>query len=179
MIFYTPLNVAFVYSLTVDSNNKIYVGSLTNGVFVLSDEGATWSSLGMSGSDVCSIIASSSTKNILVGTKSGKVYSIADDQNVTDVEASTEIPTEFKLMRNYPNPFNLATTIEFAVLVAGKYSLKVYNILGQEVANLFDKEWNVGTHRVTFNASMIATGVYIYRFSGNNVSMTKKMLLMK
>ena len=62
---------------------------------------------------------------------------------------------------------------------AGMYSLKVYNTLGQEVADLVENELASGIHKVTFDASRLASGMYIYKLSGNNVNVSKKMILMK
>ncbi|OGU78773.1 MAG: hypothetical protein A2279_04070 [Stygiobacter sp. RIFOXYA12_FULL_38_9] len=89
------------------------------------------------------------------------------------------MPTEFKLAQNYPNPFNPSTTIEFAIPVSGNYALKVYDVLGQEIASLIDKDLNAGIHKVSFDASKLSSGMYIYRLVGNNVNITKKMMLTK
>ncbi|OGV28346.1 MAG: hypothetical protein A2499_08150 [Stygiobacter sp. RIFOXYC12_FULL_38_8] len=83
------------------------------------------------------------------------------------------------MSQNYPNPFNPTTAIDIALVKPGRYSLKVYNILGQEVAVLLNKEMNAGHHKITFDASRYASGMYIYRLTGTNVNIAKKMLLMK
>ncbi|MGE5438485.1 MAG: SdrD B-like domain-containing protein [Bacteroidota bacterium] len=99
--------------------------------------------------------------------------------STTGIKRGAEIPTEFTLQQNYPNPFNPSTTIEFAVPAAGQYTLRVFNMLGQEVATLLDRELPVGYHMVVFDASGLTSGMYIYRLSGNNVVMIKKMMLSK
>ncbi|MFA5804308.1 MAG: SdrD B-like domain-containing protein [Melioribacteraceae bacterium] len=175
----TSLNVPFIYSIVSDGTGKVYVSSLTSGVFVSSDNGYTWTSLGMGGVGVSSVTVSSSSGLLYAGTKSGQVYSISSNNNATDVNDNLITPTEYKLAQNYPNPFNPSTTIEFAVPNAGMYSLKVYNTLGQEVANLVENELASGLHKVTFDASKLASGMYIYKLSGNNVNVSKKMILMK
>ncbi|NJD22136.1 MAG: choice-of-anchor A family protein [Melioribacter sp.] len=175
----TSLNVAFVYSMSVDLSGKIYVSSLTNGVYMSSDNGNTWTSLGMSGYGVSAMVVNPSSDDIYVGTKEGQVYKISGNNNVTGVGDNYTTPTEYKLAQNYPNPFNPSTTIEFVVPQAGMYSLKVYNTLGQEVANLVENELASGLHKVTFDASRLASGMYIYKLSGNNVNVSKKMILMK
>jgi len=88
-------------------------------------------------------------------------------------------PQEFALFQNYPNPFNPTTTIKFRIAKAGFYTLNVYNILGQKVASLLNNKLNPGSYRVTFNATNLPSGVYIYRLEGTNVTLTKKMLLLK
>ncbi len=105
---------------------------------------------------------------------------VKSSYKLTDVQNSNStIPTTFELSQNYPNPFNPSTIIEFAVPQTGNYSLKVYNVIGQEVVNLLDKELPTGTYKVTFNASKLSSGMYIYRLSGSNINMSKKMILMK
>jgi hypothetical protein len=83
------------------------------------------------------------------------------------------------LEQNYPNPFNPTTTIQFALPQGGMYKLKVYSVLGEEVAELINNELSAGIHKVSFDASRLSSGMYIYRLTGNNVTITKKMLLMK
>ncbi|MFZ5948206.1 MAG: T9SS type A sorting domain-containing protein [Stygiobacter sp.] len=98
----------------------------------------------------------------------------------TDVEKIyNQIPTEFTLSQNYPNPFNPSTTIEFAIKNDGFYSLKIYNAIGQEVANLIESNLNPGFYKINFDASKLASGIYVYRLSGNNLNLAKKMILNK
>lgn len=89
------------------------------------------------------------------------------------------VPIELNLAQNYPNPFNPSTTIVFTVKEANPTTLKVYNTLGQEVATLFKGTAEPGQfYKVEFNASNLASGIYIYRLqSGNNVSVKKMMMI--
>jgi len=89
------------------------------------------------------------------------------------------LPKEFKLEQNYPNPFNPSTTIEFTVPHNGRYILSVYNVLGQLVNILAEDDYQSGYYKVTFDAGRLASGMYIYRLSGSNVNISKKMILMK
>ncbi len=101
------------------------------------------------------------------------------DFNPTSVEKCFEtIPTQFTL-NAYPNPFNPTTNIEFAIPNAGKYTIKIYNTLGQEVNKLVDHELVAGVHSITFDASGFASGIYICKLNGNNVNLSKKIVLMK
>ncbi|MCP5061873.1 MAG: T9SS type A sorting domain-containing protein, partial [Ignavibacteriae bacterium] len=99
----------------------------------------------------------------------------------TDVndEQINSLPNEFKLSQNYPNPFNPSTTINFSIPVKGNYSLRVYNIMGQEITTLINGQLNIGHHNLNFDASQLSSGIYFYTLSGNNVNITKKMILMK
>lgn len=99
--------------------------------------------------------------------------------SVTDIKNEAVLPHEFSLKQNYPNPFNPSTVIRFSVANTGKYILKVYNILGQEVATLVNSQLEPGNYNISFNAGKLASGLYIYSLSGNNNQITKKMILMK
>lgn len=86
---------------------------------------------------------------------------------------------QIKLNQNYPNPFNPSTTISFELLESGSVSLKVFNILGQEIASLVNGKLRSGIHAISFDASNFPSGVYIYQLTSSSASLTKKMLLIK
>ncbi|TSA28880.1 MAG: T9SS C-terminal target domain-containing protein [Ignavibacteriales bacterium] len=88
------------------------------------------------------------------------------------------IPTQYSL-NAYPNPFNPTTKIEFSIPKQGKYTIKIYNTLGQELSMLVDHELVAGVHSVTFDASGFASGIYICKLNGDNVSLSKKIVLTK
>jgi hypothetical protein len=89
------------------------------------------------------------------------------------------IPAKFELEQNYPNPFNPATKIRYTVPVAGLVTLKVYNLLGQEVVTLLNEEQTTGVYEATFNADQFSSGIYFYTLTAGDFSVTKKMILMK
>jgi hypothetical protein len=95
-----------------------------------------------------------------------------------DVEESP-LPTTYSLDQNYPNPFNPSTTIEFALPDAGYVSLKVYNVLGKEVAMLVSSELTAGRHEARLDAAELASGTYLYRLQAGAFVDTKKFLLLK
>ena len=98
----------------------------------------------------------------------------------TDVKRENDLmPSSFKLSQNYPNPFNPSTTINFAIPMASKVVLKVYDVLGREVATLLDGEKGAGNYQVNFDASKLASGLYIYTINAGSFTSTKKMMLMK
>ena len=99
---------------------------------------------------------------------------------ITGVSQKTsKLPTQFALSQNYPNPFNPTTQIEYSIVKTGYMSLKVYNILGQEVATLFTGIQRPGTYQARFNANGLASGVYFYRLVAGDFAVTKKMVLLK
>ncbi|MCC6548823.1 MAG: T9SS type A sorting domain-containing protein [Ignavibacteriaceae bacterium] len=99
---------------------------------------------------------------------------------VTSVKGNTLQPDKFELLQNYPNPFNPSTVIRFSLPEASAVTLRVYNVIGQEIAVLVNNELRAaGSHEVSFNANAFANGVYIYKLESAGLSMTKKMTLLK
>ena len=94
-------------------------------------------------------------------------------------EVQQLFPKEFSLKQNYPNPFNPTTTITYQLPKPGKVSLKVYNILGSEIATLMDSQQSRGTYNIPFNASSLPSGVYFYMLTYDNNNYVRKMMLMK
>jgi len=98
--------------------------------------------------------------------------------------AELDVPTSYALEQNYPNPFNPSTTIHYQIPNAGHVLLKVYDMLGREVATLVDGVKEVGSYSATFDGARLASGVYIMRLvassqEGKSFVQTKKMVLMK
>jgi hypothetical protein len=91
----------------------------------------------------------------------------------------TDVPSAYELSQNYPNPFNPATTVRYAITRAGLTTLKVYNLLGQEVATLVNEVQAPGTYTARFNASSYPSGVYFIRIQSESFSAVKKMVLVK
>jgi hypothetical protein len=101
------------------------------------------------------------------------------DGAYTDIEDEMNMPMVTELAQNYPNPFNPATTINFNLAKDAKVSLVVYDVMGREVANLVSGDMVRGSHKVTFDASRLVSGVYYYNLKAGDVNMTKKMMLIK
>jgi hypothetical protein len=89
------------------------------------------------------------------------------------------VPSDFQLAQNYPNPFNPTTTISYSLPVGGTVFLKVYSLDGREVATLVQENQSVGEHAVRFDASHLASGVYIYRLQLGGFAQTRKLVLLK
>ena len=102
----------------------------------------------------------------------------AEDPLATSIEQD-ELPVQVALKQNFPNPFNPATNIAFELKNAEQVTLKVYNALGQEVANLVDGLRSSGQHQVNFNADGMSSGIYFYRLQTSSRSITRSMTLVK
>lgn len=98
---------------------------------------------------------------------------------LTDVEPGPFQPTVFALQQNYPNPFNPASTLQFDVPKGSHVTIKVYDMLGRHVTTLVDEYRAIGRHSVTWNASGLSSGMYIYRMNAADFSASKKMILLK
>ena len=88
-------------------------------------------------------------------------------------------PFEFSLSQNYPNPFNPVTTINFSLPVKGIVTLKIYDVAGREVKTLINEIKDAGVNSVTFDASLLSSGVYFYKLSSGSYTDTRKMMLIK
>ena len=95
------------------------------------------------------------------------------------VEVNLSGPNKFTLSQNYPNPFNPTTTIRFSLPNAERVRVIVFNQLGQEVAQITDRDFEAGNHAIQFDGSKLASGVYFYRIQAGTFSLVKKMILLK
>nr|HPN38563.1 T9SS type A sorting domain-containing protein [Melioribacteraceae bacterium] len=116
----------------------------------------------------------------------GDAFTKAKDLNWTDLVVGVEeentnvVPSQFFVDQNYPNPFNPTTTIRFGLPQASNVDLRIYDVLGQEVAVLVSGEYlNAGSYNFKFDASKLSSGTYIYRLQAGSNVVTKKMMLIK
>jgi plastocyanin len=100
-------------------------------------------------------------------------------ENATDVTDDNNSVFKFNLIQNFPNPFNPSTKISYTIPERGNVSLKVFNLLGSQVAELVNGEIEAGSYDITFNASNLPTGTYFYRLQTSSYVETKKMILLK
>jgi hypothetical protein len=105
-------------------------------------------------------------------------YKFMVENSVTDITDKSQ-PEAFYLYQNYPNPFNPSTKIGFQISDFGFVTLKVYDVLGNEVASLVDDEKPAGTYEVEFNATGLSSGIYFYKLQAGSFIETKKMVLIK
>ena len=98
---------------------------------------------------------------------------------LTSVDDDANLVRNFDLAQNYPNPFNPSTVINYTLAERSNVTLKVYDVLGKEVASLVNNSQEVGSHQVTFDASNLASGLYIYTLNAGNFTSSKKMMFLK
>ncbi|MDP1676497.1 MAG: DUF6242 domain-containing protein [Bacteroidota bacterium] len=171
-----------VLNLVIAKQN---IFALTNaaGIYLSTNNGTTWTQInkGISGSypNFSNVFVAWDSVYASMG---GSVYRAGlSDFGITKVEEiqSGITPQEFALEQNYPNPFNPSTTIRFNVQPLGATTLKVYDIVGREVATLVNENLKAGTYEVKFNASKLSSGIYFYQLHSGNYSATKRMILLK
>jgi N-acetylneuraminic acid mutarotase len=176
-------------------NNKIYAiggwyhsssGPIYNKVEVYNPDSSTWyieTPMPVARAVLTSIVldgkiyvyGGSRTTHPLIGTSEIYEFSI-----ITEVEEElNELPTEYILSQNYPNPFNPATKIRFSVPQSSNVIIKVFDILGNEIATLVNEEKPAGSYEMTWHAANLPSGVYFYRLRAGNFLETKKMILLR
>jgi len=165
----------YAYNFTLTPDNKVYTVNLSDlreilgGTHIAIDP----SKINMIGFQL------SKTNNANISAFNFEAKNIAFMTGTTAVANQQLLPTEFLLSQNYPNPFNPSTVIEFSVPRKDNMNLTVFNMLGQRVVTLVNGSMEPGVHKIIFDASHYASGVYIYRLTGSSVNMTKKMVLTK
>jgi hypothetical protein len=119
------------------------------------------------------------SNKIRIGTHGRGVYEITNLTGIPSISAG--VPQGFSLDQNYPNPFNPSTTIKYNIPEKGNVSLKIYDVIGREVASLVDQIQEAGNYEILFNASSLSSGVYYYKIFAvsNGFSETKSMILLK
>ncbi len=172
----TNLQVTSIASNGTD----LFAGTQFAGVFLSRDNGSNWTDFGQGISDQGLAVNSFlfTATHIFIGTDHGVWYRPLSDV-ATSVPSENGVPTKFELMQNYPNPFNPATIITFSIPQEAYVTLKIFSVLGKEVAALIDRRMNAGTHQVEWKPAGLSSGVYFYRIETSNFIETKKLVLLK
>jgi hypothetical protein len=175
----------FTYSLAV-SDSKLFIGT-NRGVYISTDNGTNCTQVysavshtggGFNMETVRYLVVEGVT--LFAGTDGDGVWKRPLSDIATRIEEPTQkIPIYFELCQNYPNPFNPTTTMSFSLLSKSYVSLKVFDLLGREVATLVNGELSAGDYSRQWNAAGLASGIYFYRFQANSFSETKKLVLLR
>ncbi len=122
-------------------------------------------------------------ENVSVGNYSYRLKQIDfsgqfEYSDIVEIEVGTS-PNQYSLEQNYPNPFNPTTTISYSIKEKGLVTLRIFDVLGNEVKTLVNEEQEAGVYRLEFNASFFASGIYFYTLNAGEFVSTKKMILLK
>jgi len=149
-----------------------------NNIWFSSNQGIFWLSVDNSGlnGNINDIVITKNNK-IYLATEDGVFWGEADSI-VVSVEKNEPLKL-FSLSQNYPNPFNPSTVISYQLPVIGFVSLKVYDILGKEIATLVNEEQPAGEYEIEFDGSALTSGIYFYQLKAGDFTQTKKMILLK
>lgn len=163
------------------TSTKLYAVGSGGTILKSTDAGLTWAvqvsgtTSALRGIDVFS----SDDIGITLGAN-GTVRRTTNGGAVTGfIQQSNEIPNKFSLSQNYPNPFNPVTNINFSITGSGIVSLKVYDVMGKEVAELVNQSLRAGIYAVDFDASSLPSGTFFYRLTADGFTDTKKLILIK
>jgi hypothetical protein len=160
--------------------DNIFAGTYLNGVYVSNNNGASWVQRNEGFPANTTVMSLALLGNYLfAGTQSNGVYRRQIDELVGIKLVSSEIPNEFSLSQNYPNPFNPVTYFEFRIADFGLAKLTIYDALGREIQRLVNEELSPGTYEVRWDGSDYPSGVYFYKLTAGDFSLTKKMILTK
>ena len=164
--------------LIMDGENNTYLaaGTLSEmAVCKVNNDGSSAWTVTMPGSYANDVVLGNDNNVYVVG---GGATAKINQSTISSSENDLQLD-RFNLDQNYPNPFNPSTTISFSIPSSGFTSLKVYDILGNEVAALVEEEKPAGNYKVSFDASFLSSGTYFYRLSAGSFTEVKKMILIK
>ena len=161
-----------VRAVVQDGNGIVYAG-FGNRILCSSNQGTTWHVSGDNpGRTVVRALEFDRDGHLFAGLTYGAV-----SRSTTIIP--TRVPSQYLVSQNYPNPFNSSTIIEFSNIELQRVELKVYSLLGQEVATLVSGQLARGNYEVRWNAPTLASGIYFYRLQAGDYLETKKMILLK
>ena len=166
-----------LHASTVVSSNGRFVAKKTS--FLIAPNGSFTDSLRFTADSAGTfkgyILVTSDATNKVTDT----IVVIGVGQKVTSVAMGSAIPATFSMSQNFPNPFNPSTEINYQLPVTSRVTLKVYDVIGREVATLVDELKAAGSYTVEFDARNFSSGMYFYRIETNGFSDTKKLILMR
>jgi hypothetical protein len=160
-------------------NNYLIIGTDSGGVYISSNNGLSWiqKNNGLISKNVWSVYVKSGY--LYAGTYCMGLWRRAVDDIIGVQNIGSKIPDKFSLLQNFPNPFNPSTIIRFQIKDSRLVTLKVYDILGKEIATLVNEKQSPGVYEVTFDGSRLTSGIYFYKLVSGSYSEVRKMVLIK
>ena len=172
--FISPINES-TRSVFVDNLGQVLAGAMS-GLYYSSNHGSNFIALGLEIGQDNFVSSISKQEKFFLGTYRTGLYEFTI---ITSIDDPIEPIIDYDLIQNFPNPFNPSTTIRYQIPQDGIVTLKIYNILGSEVATLVNEEKVAGHYEVNFNANSLSSGVYFYKIQAGGFISSKKMILLK
>ncbi|MCH8033327.1 MAG: T9SS type A sorting domain-containing protein [Bacteroidetes bacterium] len=165
-------------TFSVSGNNNYVIYGTPEDIFFTIDKGLTWDSIPYPNNFYGIVIEIEFDKNgqLFFGTSSQGLFEM---DFVVSIEDDPPINKDFYLSQNYPNPFNPTTNISYSISQRSFVTLKIYDVLGNEITTLINKEMQSGSYEVEFDASNLPSGIYFYQIRAGAFVDTKKLVLMK
>ena len=166
--------------IAIGPDGTVFLANYDDGLRAYSYNGTSFTNTAfINNGDLALDVAVDSDGTIFLANGDMGLYAYTYSGYTAIKNQSLETPVGYSLHQNYPNPFNPTTTIEFALPQTGFVSLKVYNILGEEVATLVSEKLAAGNYKYDWDASGLASGVYLYRLQAGDYVETRKMVLLR
>ena len=167
-----------INSIDYYSNEFIVAGTDTKGVFVSYDFGNNWvdANQGLSDNNVERVVITPGGY-LFCGTENEGIFMA--NLNPTNVDDSNNLLVNFSLEQNYPNPFNPLTNIRYSIPHSSKATIKIFDVLGNEIETLVNEEKLAGEYEVKFDGSGLSSGIYFYQLKAGSFIQTKKLILLR
>lgn len=182
------LSHLYVWSLLTNARGEIFAGTIGDGVLCSSDNGQTWNKLNTGLIDTSDVYVFSLARDkngfIYLGSNGHGVFRSVESTAVPELvsgvkDISVTWPRLYSLKQNYPNPFNPSTRFEFSIPREEFVTLKIYNLLGEEVAIVVAEKRVAGRYKVNWDAAGFSSGLFFYRFQAGDYVQVKKLTLMR
>ncbi len=161
------------------SGTTIFAGTDMEGVFRSTNLGASWTAMNQGLINTTVWVLTAEGSNLYAGTNGSGIFKRPLSEMVALEQVSSEMPKQFILSQNFPNPFNPSTIIQFGIIRSGNVNISVYDISGRKVETLVNGSHNTGLYEVQWDAAKYSSGVYFYTITTSEFIDTKKMLLVK
>jgi Secretion system C-terminal sorting domain len=168
------VNTVFAY------NGKLCAGIYNEGMYYSSNAGTTWTAKNEGFASLPSVYSFLVANGyIFAGAYAYSFWRRPLSEVIGIQNISSEIPSAYSLSQNYPNPFNPSTVMRFQLSVVGLTTLRVYDLMGREVATLVNEKLQPGTYETTFNGNNLSSGTYFYKLTSGDFTATKRLTLIK
>lgn len=172
------LTDTYVQTLVAVGSN-LFAGTDGSGIFMTTNNGISWNSINAGLTDTNVYCTAVSNTHLFAGTYEGKVWKRPLSEIITGINEENEVPSQYVLDQNFPNPFNPSTTIKFRIPRKSFATLRIFDVMGKEVSNLISKDLISGEHSLQWNAEDLPSGIYFYKLETESFTDTKKLILIR